>query len=524
MLPLVMKKNLSIWRRALFPILALALLALPMAHPAFAQEEDASEQEEVAEEPAAASTPAPKTPEEGGVGIAILVNDDVISTVDVISRVRLVYLTSGLSDTPEVRARVFPQIIRAMIDEQLQMQETRRLGIRIEPAEVEEAVQRVARGAQGSQGGLLEAMAANNIPRSALTRQIQAGLGWSRVVQQSLRPKVEIADDDVDEAISRLLANAGKPEYRVSEIFLAVDNPADEAKVNALAKELVGRIRSGTPFSLIAQQFSQSAGAVQGGDLGWVRPGQLAPALDEALQKMAPATISDPIRDPSGFRILGLREKRDGPSAKSEEVRVSMRQFFLPYGAGRDKKAALGEAESLRKALEGTAPGCKDLEPRTRDFPGWQGRDLGTQRIEGLPGWLRNWASAQDIGKPSSIYDLRQGAMIVMLCSRETVRGDQPNRETVVNALGNERLETLAYRLLRDLRRSAVSEVRWPRAADEASEIRPAAAAPPSAENEDEAAEDDEPEVQEEPKPKPKAAPHKTVKKKPVKAAKKPVR
>lgn len=66
MLPLVMKKNLSIWRRALFPILALALLALPMAHPAFAQEEDASEQEEVAEEPAAASTPAPKTPEEGG--------------------------------------------------------------------------------------------------------------------------------------------------------------------------------------------------------------------------------------------------------------------------------------------------------------------------------------------------------------------------------------------------------------------------------------------------------------------------
>ena len=59
-----------------------------------------------------------------------------------------------------------------------------------------------------------------------------------------------------------------------------------------------------------SQQFSKSAGAPQGGDLGWVGQGQLQRELDEVLPRIAVGEISNPVRTSTGYHILSVREQR----------------------------------------------------------------------------------------------------------------------------------------------------------------------------------------------------------------------
>ena len=57
---------------------------------------------------------------------AAVVNDEVVSVLDLVMRTRLVILGSGVEDTPEMRRRIARQVLRRLIDERLQMQEAER--------------------------------------------------------------------------------------------------------------------------------------------------------------------------------------------------------------------------------------------------------------------------------------------------------------------------------------------------------------------------------------------------------------
>jgi peptidyl-prolyl cis-trans isomerase SurA len=111
-------------------------------------------------------------------------------------------------------------------------------------------------------------------------------------VRNRISQDVTISEEEVTEALNHLKENADVPQNRVSEIFLAVDNPAQEAEVKRLADRLIEQIRTGVKFDVIARQFSQSPTAAVGGDLGYVTATQLHAELGSAIQKMKPNEIS----------------------------------------------------------------------------------------------------------------------------------------------------------------------------------------------------------------------------------------
>ena len=65
------------------------------------------------------------------------------------------------------------------------------------------------------------------------------------------------------------------------------------------------------PFFRVAQQFSKSAGAAKGGDLGWIQQGQLDQDLENAITGLDVNGISAPVKGMSGYHIFLLRDKRE---------------------------------------------------------------------------------------------------------------------------------------------------------------------------------------------------------------------
>jgi peptidyl-prolyl cis-trans isomerase SurA len=244
--------------------------------------------------------------------IAAVVNEDAISQADVMERMKLVLASSGLPNKKEVYAKVLPQVVNSLIEDQIKLQEAARNEIDVTEEDVMNGFNTVA--AQNNMSGeqFMQIMQRQGISPQTLLNQIRAQIAWSKVVKQVLQPKIRVNRNDVAAKIKRMKDNIGKTEYLTAEIFLPVDGQTKEADVQKLAEELVKEInQNNVPFPAVAAQFSKAPGARDtGGMIGWVQEGQLEPALNQRLAQQEPGKVSQPIKSELGYHILLVREKR----------------------------------------------------------------------------------------------------------------------------------------------------------------------------------------------------------------------
>lgn len=259
---------------------------------------------------ATATIPAPAKAQQDLFRPAAVVNDDIISVLDLAMRLQLAIIAAGVEDSQDIRKRLTPQVLDNLIDERLQMQEARRLDISVTDVQVAGALEQIAQQNNMTEGQFLTMLRNRGVIPTTLIEQIRAQIAWQAIVQRRVRPNVVIPPEEVEEVATRLAARRGSIERRVAEIFIPVESNAKENEALADANRLFEELRRGANFAGLARQFSQSGTAILGGDLGWVRDGELDEALNTVLAQMGPGEISRPVRTVSGFHILLLRDMR----------------------------------------------------------------------------------------------------------------------------------------------------------------------------------------------------------------------
>ncbi len=253
---------------------------------------------------------------------AAVVNDDIISVLDLAMRLQLAIIAAGLQDSQDIRKRLTPQVLDSLIDERLQLQEARRLDISITDVQVAGALEQIAQQNNMTEGQFLTMLRNRGVIPTTLIEQIRAQIAWQTIVQRRVRPNVVIPPEEVEEVATRLAARRGSIERRVAEIFIPVETNAKENEALADANRLFEELRRGANFTGLARQFSQSGTAILGGDLGWVRDGELDEELNTVLAQMGPGEISRPIRTLSGFHILLLRDMRKNETQEIDRGRI----------------------------------------------------------------------------------------------------------------------------------------------------------------------------------------------------------
>src|SRR6202011_4354733 len=179
-------------------------------------------------------------------------------------------------------------------------------------------------------GQLDGVLKAHGIDRSALVDQVTASIVWAKLVRRQLAQTNAVSDEEIDDALKRLKESINEPQTRVAEIFLAVDNPQQDDDVRRLAERLIEQMKRGARFSAVAQQFSQSATAAVGGDLGWLRAEQLSSDLAKAVAQLRPGELSPPIRTGAGYYLMLVLDRRNGRSgAGAEEVVMHLVQVVF---------------------------------------------------------------------------------------------------------------------------------------------------------------------------------------------------
>jgi peptidyl-prolyl cis-trans isomerase SurA len=107
---------------------------------------------------------------------------------------------------------------------------------------------------------------------------------------------------------------------QVRHILLRNDAKRTTAEAVAQLAEFKDRLQKGTAdFAGLARDNSQDGSAKQGGDLGWSRPGQFVPEFEEAMNRLAPGQISDPVVSRFGVHLIQVVARREAKLSQSEQ-------------------------------------------------------------------------------------------------------------------------------------------------------------------------------------------------------------
>lgn len=390
------------------------------------------------------------------------VNSQAITQFDLAQRVKLTMLSSRIADTPANRAQVQRQVLRQMVDERIQVDEAQRSQIRPTAGEVKERIQQIEQANGMPPGGIEQALRGAGIEMTVLSAQIEASIVWGKLVRRKVRGQIDVTDAEIDEVLNQIRRNVGKSENRIAEIFLAVDRPDQADEVLRNAQRILEQIRVGTPFAVMAQQFSQSASAATGGDLGWVLPGQLDPVLEAAIAKLQPGRVVDqPVRTAAGWHILALVDRRTfGAAANNQaEIRVNVVQLLLPLPPNaNENEIARAKAEAER--IMATVSKCADLRAAAARTRGATVSDIDKLRVGDL-GHMAQPIVNQPMGRAIGPYRLsdKNALQIVSVCSKEG-DGGLPSRDAIQQQILSGKLEAAARRYMRDLRRTAIVDIR----------------------------------------------------------------
>ncbi|BEP59417.1 peptidylprolyl isomerase [Variovorax sp. V118] len=125
-------------------------------------------------------------------------------------------------------------------------------------------------------------------------------------------------------------SDASITQTQVRHILLLNDPKRTTAQAVAQLQEFKRRVQAGTAdFAGLARDNSQDASAKEGGDLGWSRPGQFVPEFEEAMDRLTPGQISDPVVSRFGvhlIQVVGRREAKLSQSEQREAARAALRE------------------------------------------------------------------------------------------------------------------------------------------------------------------------------------------------------
>jgi peptidyl-prolyl cis-trans isomerase SurA len=396
-----------------------------------------------------------------GESVAAVVNDDIISTYDLVQRMRLLSITAGIQPDENTLPQLQREAMRSLIEERLQIQELRRVekehktDIVATDADVDAELTEVAKGNNITGDQMLAQLRSAGVGPETLREQIRAEVSWQGYIRGRYGSRLRIGQDQIKAVQEQLTVSAGKPQYQISEVVIDPSRVGGVDNAIQGAGQLIGQIQQGAPFPAVARQFSSSATAANGGDAGWVGAGEMPPEVELALEQLRPGQISRPIVTDDGVYIIALRDKRAG----SNVALVSLKQAAVPLAADASPEEVQAAAAQL-EALRPLVTGCADLEAKAADIQGVMAGDLGEAEVAGLTEGFQTAVATTPDGQLSQPVRTNAGLHLVMVCGRRQSGAQIPTAQQIESRLVGQQLSMISRRLLRDLRGTATIEQR----------------------------------------------------------------
>ncbi|MEE2764397.1 MAG: peptidylprolyl isomerase [Pseudomonadota bacterium] len=249
--------------------------------------------------------------------VVAIVDDDVILQTELEARIntittRLRAQGTGLPPRDVLEERVLEQLIT----ESIQLQRADKLGMRISDNELNETMNNIVERNGMTMVEFENQLASEGVTFRQAREQIRNEMLTSRVQQRQVGNRVRVTDREVNNYLDALEARGeDTAEYKLAYIFIEVDNPSNEASVDAAreqAQDLRQQIVDGRDFREVAVAESDASNALEGGDMGWRSESQLPSLVAPVVPELDVGVPSAVLENNSGFHLVMVMDKRGG--------------------------------------------------------------------------------------------------------------------------------------------------------------------------------------------------------------------
>lgn len=282
--------------------------------------------------------------------VIVMVNDDIVTTKELdraFKPLERQYVQTYQGE--ELRLKLIEarrQILERIIDQILLYQESRSKGISIKSSEIDEALNTV-KVKFPSLAKFKEVLHQQGISTFAFRENIKKQLYVNRYKETFISSRIDVMVSDLKDYYEAHKKAYFEPEeVRASQIFIPFEIDADKEFVRKKTTKIYESLQNGENFEEIARQFSKGANAPQGGDLGFLKNGQMLKEVEDELSRMFIGDISPIIKSSVGFHILKLTARKEPRQMLLSEVEERVRSQVF---AGKAKEKYVDILTQLRE-------------------------------------------------------------------------------------------------------------------------------------------------------------------------------
>ncbi|MFT0625104.1 peptidylprolyl isomerase [Ectopseudomonas guguanensis] len=397
--------------------------------------------------------------------VVAIVDNDVVMQSQLDARLREVQQTidkrGGALPPEHVLSQ---QVLERLIIENIQLQIGERSGIRITDEELNQAMGTIAQRNGMSLEQFRDALARDGLSYADARDQVRREMVISRVRQRRVAERIQVTDQEVQ---NFLASDLGKmqlsEEFRLANILIPVSEGASSNEIQAAdrqAQELYQQLQQGADFAQLAVARSASENALEGGEMGWRKAGQLPPPFDSMISQLNPGEVTEPVRTPGGFIILKLIEKRGGDTQVRDEVHV--RHILIKPSEIRSEEETRRLVERLYQRIV-AGEDFAELAKNFSEDPGsaLNGGDLNWIDPNALVPEFREVMSNTASGELSKPFKSPYGWHVLQVLGRRaTDNSTQFREQQAANLLRNRKYDEELQAWLRQIRDEAYVETK----------------------------------------------------------------
>ncbi|PPR17159.1 MAG: Chaperone SurA [Alphaproteobacteria bacterium MarineAlpha9_Bin3] len=391
------------------------------------------------------------------LSIVAIVNDEPITMMDLDARLRLIIVSSNLPNNLETRNNLSGQVLQSLISERLQHQEAKKLGIRVTDQEIQNNIRFIEQQNNMEENQLIETLFNSGVPKSALPIRLKSNLIMQKLLQNIIRPKVIINNNEVNNEYNNLLANDGKIEYQFSEISFKFSSLSKKEEIILIANQIRKKIIEEDNFDMIGKRIQENGtGTYKNND--WKLINKINKDIFLNINNLEKNEISELVITNTGVSIIKVVGKRQFkiPELSHTVTDIAFISFDLPINKNKTNLVV----EDIRGITENLKT-CDEMTEISKIHGNKRGKYLGKILLKNLPTYFIEELKSLNINQPSKPIIASDGIYVTMICKyNKKLNQEFAIKEMIKDNIRDRSTSILRERYLLDLNRKALIDVR----------------------------------------------------------------
>ncbi|MCZ8501824.1 peptidylprolyl isomerase SurA [Vibrio lentus] len=394
--------------------------------------------------------------------VKVIVNEGVILQSDIDASMKTLRANAKKSgQTLPSQDVLNEQVLEKLIIDTIQTQEAERIGVRIDDARLDQAIEGIAKDNNQTVQQLTASVAEEGLSYNAFREQVRKEIAASEARNALVRRRINILPAEVDNLADILAQETNATvQYKIGHIQLRFNDDQTKEELEAQATDLVEELNNGKDFSTMAYTYSKGPKALQGGDWGWMRKEEMPTIFADQIKMQNKGSIIGPFRSGVGFHILKIEDVKGLETVAVTEVNA--RHILIKPTVILSDDGAKEQLEEITRRVNAGEASFGDLAQQYSQDPGSavQDGELGYQTPDLYVPEFKHQVETLPEGKISAPFKTVHGWHIVeVLDRREVDRTDSALKNKAYQILFNRKFNEEAGAWLQEVRASAFVEM-----------------------------------------------------------------